>query len=88
MPRALRDRPLLKAHNRRYLEAFYELSAGRSFGEMPQPIPTSEIARYCEFFRIDSQPERERLFVVLRRLDAAYLRRMAEKVESPAPKKA
>lgn len=80
-PKALLDRPALQSSNRHLLEAFYELSAGRSVGEVPQPVSTTDIRSYCELFAIRSQDERDRLFKIVRRLDMVFLKHLAGKRE-------
>jgi hypothetical protein len=80
-PRALRDRPALRAPYRHLLEAFYELSAGRSYGEVPQPLTLSDIRAYCEMFGISALPERERFFRAIRHLDVVYLREVTRKAK-------
>ena len=71
-PKALRDRPALQASNGHYLEAFYDLNAGRSYGELPYPIATSDILAYCELMGV-ARARRPWWFTVLRALDSAYI---------------
>lgn len=83
-PKALRDRPSLAPHLRPLLEAFYEVSAGRSYadgmsGRTPQPITGGEIRHHFETFYVSALVERERLFRAIRRLDGVYLRESAKK---------
>lgn len=86
-PPALRRRPTLKPLYRHLIEAFYEVSSGRAVGELPQPIATSDILSYCELMGIGSRPERQRLFVLFRRLDGVYLREAIKKLQSPTIKR-
>jgi hypothetical protein len=87
-PPALRNRPALKSQNRHLLEAFYEVSAGRSVGAMaPQPLTSADVLNYCELMGIRSQRERERLFYIVRRLDPVYLRHVAKTLEASQPNK-
>lgn len=81
-PKALRDRPALKDSLRHLLEAFYDLSAGRSVGEVPQPIQTADILAYCQLFEISSELERTRIFKTVRQLDGAYLKHHIDKTAS------
>jgi hypothetical protein len=92
-PKALRDRPSLAPHLRPLLEAFYEVSAGRSFedgfaGRTPQPIQQGEILSWFKTWGIDEVVERERYQLAIRRLDRAYLQEMAKKqaAQNDAPK--
>lgn len=78
-PRALLDRPPLRAADRHYLEAFYELSRGRSIGEVPQPIALTDFLAYCELMDIRSQEQRLKLYGLVAQLDSAYLNHFAER---------
>jgi hypothetical protein len=77
-PKALQNRPTLKESDRHYIDAFYDLSAGRSIGEVIQPIGIRDIQAYCEMFGVTGTA-RENLFRVIRHLDATYLKHKAEK---------
>lgn len=79
VPRALLDRPPLNPRNRHLLEAFYEVSAGRSIGEVPQPLRVSELLAYCQLTGVADSEERERLLRVMQRLDGVYLRHAVER---------
>lgn len=89
LPQALRDRPSLAPHLRPLLEAFYEVSAGRSFedgfaGRTPQPLQQGEILSWFKTWGIDEVLERERYQRAIRRLDGAYLQEMAKKQAAQA----
>ena len=79
IPKALRDRPRLRASDGYYLETFYELSRGRSVGEVPQPISITAFKDYCELMGIRSVAERQALYQIVSRLDGIFLLKMTEK---------
>lgn len=85
-PKALLDRPTLKAPYRHHLEAFYELSAGRSRGECPQAITQEAIESHCRMWGLSSYAEREDLMRYTRLLDTAYLNHQIEKINAKAKK--
>jgi hypothetical protein len=87
LPKALQDRPLLKPSNKPYLTAFYELSGGRSIGEVVQPISTSDLFTYMDGFGILDPEERGRFFTRVRALDSAYVKHMLAKAEAAAKQK-
>lgn len=49
------------------------MSAGRSIGELPQPIATSEVLAYAELVGMNDPDERHELLVRTRRLDGVWL---------------
>ena len=86
-PPALRDRPKLHARNRQLLQAFYAVSAGRSYGEAGGfPIPTESIFSYAQGAGLRGIDERMRFFVVMRELDGVYLTEMSKKRAASAKK--
>ena len=72
-PKALKDRPTLRDDLAHLMESFFELSAQRLVGETAQPLQISEVLAYVELLGIDSPIERERLFTMVRKLDAVFL---------------
>jgi hypothetical protein len=79
IPKALLDRPLLRPHLAWYLNAFYEMSAGRDIGEYVPPLSSQEMRDYCWMVGLASPARRLRLFEVARQLDVAYCQAQNEK---------
>lgn len=71
--------PALRLTSRNYLETFYLLGAGRGYNEAGlQPLLTSEILAYAELTHLHDVQGREKLFRIMRRLDAVFLQYQAE----------
>lgn len=86
-PPALANRPALNKWVLNYWAGFHLLNASRPLGPSGVgPIPLSEIVAYCEMFQVDDMDERERFVTMIRALDAAYLKRQAEKREAERKK--
>jgi hypothetical protein len=86
-PQALRDRPALQPQYRHLIEAFYEVSAGRSIGEIVQPLPASEIRDHILLVMgVESRDELDRLFQLMRRLDVVYVNDSAERAKQAMKK--
>ena len=73
VPKALQERPKVKAHLAYLLEAFHDLSSQRLVSQFPQPIQISEVMAYASLIGMDTPAERERLLDTVRILDAIYL---------------
>ena len=88
-PAALRDRPALQTSNGHYLEAFYELNAGRTHGELPHPLPPSEVKAYLDLTEVWGSERRRWFYAVLRSLDATYLTvKLEERAQAEGGEKA
>ena len=72
IPKALLDRPLIRPHLARYLNAFYEMSAGRDVGEYVPSLSSQEMRDYCWMVGLTDPYSRLRLFEVARQLDLVY----------------
>ncbi len=55
-------------------EAFWKLNAARPGGFGPSAIPLTEVAAYCNLFRVNSHRERSLLVHCIQAMDAEYLR--------------
>lgn len=75
-----------------YLEAFWDLTSDRQLGAMggAGSIPFTAIDRYAARHDIDEPAAFDRLRVIMRALDAEYLKWLGEKQKKPekAPKRA
>lgn len=54
----------------------------------PHALSVGDIRDYCEFFGIRGLDERERLFTVMRKLDAVYMKHEAERSKKAGEKPA
>ena len=82
-PAPLLNRPKLRAHDRRYLEAFHTLSASRSHGMGgPQPIQLQEVLAYFEIFGVREPQARHRYLNLVQMLDVVCLEHSAAQAEA------
>jgi hypothetical protein len=85
-PKALLSRPSLDERLRYYYSAYNRVSRSRDVSMAGAlPLKVSEIAAYCELFKIHSLNERERLFDCITTLDDVYLEHVANKQKANTP---
>ena len=75
--------PKLLIHQGYYLDVFYTLSEWRGFlptGDLA-PLTLKEVLTYCEMFDIHSLQQRETLVFHIKRLDTAYMRNRAKRLQ-------
>jgi hypothetical protein len=77
-PRALLDRPQLEPNNADLLVSFFDLSAQRGMGEVPQPIQYSEVLAYCELEGIYGSEYRAYLLSAVKALDAIFMEKVSD----------
>lgn len=81
MPASFRDRPELPEELQLVWEAFGLLSEGRLYGPADEPLPIGfpAIDAWARRFGVDDVDEFEDALFLLRRLDAAYRERLAQR---------
>lgn len=78
MPERIANAPELKSGLQLYLQAFFDLDAERTHALSLTPIPWTSIKAYAEFYAFDIEQTEDLLFLI-RRMDNAHLKRLAEK---------
>lgn len=82
-PKALQEKPEIPVHLLAVWRAFWDLNHDRAIGFGRGPIPFTAIDRYALRFGFDGD-DFERLFLLIRALDAEYLSLTAPKPSSPS----
>jgi hypothetical protein len=77
------DEPEIEPVEQFYVDAFNELSSCRTFGMVPGPIPWRDIVQYASFHEIDEDMF-PTFLAVIRSMDAAYIRWVADKHDDKA----
>lgn len=79
IPQAVIDAPVPFTGAQKYLDAFWILSAGRTYNATGcNPIAISEFLAYFQIFGIDDIDEREDTIDFIRAMDAVYLKHQAD----------
>lgn len=85
MPQALQNRPQLNPMHDRLFEAFGLLHGSRTAGPAgPNPITMSEIDSFLNRFPEDTKEAEQDLIRLIRRVDAAVLGKLYEKLKPSA----
>jgi len=79
IPQAVLDAPIPFTGAQKYLDAFWTLSAGRTYHAAgANTLSLSEILAYFQIYGIDDIDERADFIDFLRAMDAAYLKHQAD----------
>lgn len=81
VPEKMKNKPILRPDLRFYWMAFLDLSSERTMGMSEGPIPWSRAVAYATWYGL-SDEEIEDFWVLIGRMDEAYLRKRAEEQQS------